>query len=318
MQLLEPGMALPDDVRCVVSVGNFDGVHIGHQFLIDVVARHAKQRKIKSAILTFEPHTRCVLNPETPLFLLTSFREKAYLIEKMGIDYLVRIPFTVKMSRQTPEQFISSVLVNRMHAVEWVMGKGHGVGRVDEGSKNILHNVLSKYHIIPFITDLLKQAKTVVSSTVIRIHISSGRIVEAIEMLKHPYVIATTRIEGVKVGSQLGFPTLNFLRPPSQKVLPPPGVYAAELEYNGNVHAGALYYGDCPTFRNRTVHFEFHALSNRGAFPDIGDEARLLVHTFLRKDRFFPTSGELAAQIKEDIKTIKIFFRGEKGHAINQ
>jgi riboflavin kinase/FMN adenylyltransferase len=272
---------------------------------------------MKSVLVTFEPHTRLVLNPDQPFKLLTTLREKAWLIEKMGIDFFAVVPFTAELSRQTPEQFISSILVERLHAAEWVMGKGHGVGRAAGGSKNILHNVLSKYHIISFTADLLKQADTVVSSTRIRVNISKGHIVEAIGMLGHPYLITTTRVEGVKVGSQLGFPTLNFLRPSSQKVLPPPGVYAAELEYKGQLKAGALYFGDCPTFKNRTVHFEFHALSNRENFPDVGTEARLLLYKFLRKDRFFPSFEELVTQIKHDIEIIEIFFK-EKAHATNQ
>ncbi len=318
MRLLESDEKIPGSEGTVVSVGNFDGVHKGHCRLIKKVAELARKRGLLSALITFEPHPRCILDPDLPFEFLTTFDEKAHLIERLGIDYLLCVPFTLEFSRRSPENFIESVLVQQLHAVEWVMGAGHRVGKVQAGEKNFLHNVLSKYHIIPFTTDLLKQQNIIVSSTQIRVNIVNGCIADAVEMLGHPYLISTERIPGLKIGSQLGFPTLNFVRPPSQKVLPPAGVYAAELEYRGTLQPGALYYGDCPTFADRTTHFEFHALDGGGSFPDFNEGARLWLHKFLRNDRTFSTTAELAAQIDNDVKTIRKFFIEEKGNAINQ
>ena len=318
MRFLKPGDLLPEGTVSVASVGNFDGVHRGHRLLIDEVVRRARQRGCASVLVTFEPHPRRVLSPGMPLELLTTYDEKVRLIEGSEVDYLLCIPFTMEFSRRSPEDFIRSVMVRQLCAVEWVMGEDHGIGKGRSGEKNFLHTLLCKYHIIPLTADLLELRKTVVSSTQIRVNIVNGRIVEAVEMLGHPYLISTERIPGVKVGSQLGFPTLNFKRPPSQKVLPPPGVYAAELEFKGCIQRGALYFGDCPTFADRTIHFEFHALNNGETFPEPGEGAWLWLHRFIRKDRSFPTPGELVAQIVEDVKTIRKFFIEEKVNAINQ
>ncbi|MBN1575432.1 MAG: riboflavin biosynthesis protein RibF [Chitinispirillaceae bacterium] len=318
MRLLQPGDRLGDGTTTVVSVGNFDGVHKGHRYLIDKVVQRAQKRGCMSVLVTFDPHPRLVLNPEMPFEILTTFDEKVRLIEPLNVDRLLCIPFTAAFSRLSPEDFIEKVMIQQIHAVEWVMGEDHGVGKDRSGEKNFLHNVMSKYHITPFIADLLEQQQRVVSSTQIRVNITDGRIVEAVEMLGHPYLISTERIPGVNIGSQLGFPTLNFIRPPSQKVLPPAGVYAAELEFKGLLQTGALYFGECPTFADRTTHFEFHAFDEGGTFPEYGEEARLRLHRFVRKDRAFPTTRELSAQIDDDVKTVRNFFMEEKGHAINK
>jgi riboflavin kinase / FMN adenylyltransferase len=318
MYILEQHEKLPENVCSVVSVGNFDGVHHGHQRLIKEVVTRAKLHSCASVLITFDPHTRQVLNPDLFIQLLTTFHEKALLIEKEGIDYLVRIPFTPEFSHQSPEYFIENVLYKQLHAAEWVMGEGHGIGKDRIGTKNFLHKLLCKYHIIPFTADLLMHSETIVSSTQIRVNIVQGRIAEAIEMLGYPYLIASMRIPGLKIGTQLGFPTLNFAGPPSQKVLPPTGVYAAELEYNGQFWPGALYFGDCPTFTDRTTHLEFHALSTDGHFPEIGEEGMIWLHSFIRNDRAFPTKEELTQQIENDVKMIKHFFNEERRHAINK
>ncbi|MBN1307229.1 MAG: hypothetical protein JXA18_04890 [Chitinispirillaceae bacterium] len=318
MRILGPDERLSDGTATVASVGNFDGVHRGHRYLIDKVVQQATKRGCKSALVTFDPHPRLVLNPEMPFEILTTFDEKVRLIEPLKIDYLLCLPFTPVFSRLSSEEFVETVMVQQLHAIEWIMGEDHGVGRDRSGEKNSLHNVMCKYHIIPFIIDLLEQQRRVVSSTRIRVEIINGRIVEAVEMLGHPYLISTERIPGLNIGSRLGFPTLNFKRPPSQKVLPPAGVYAAELEFENFLKPGALYFGECPTFTNRSVHFEFHSFDGGEPFPDCGESARLRLHGFVRKDRAFSTADELSAQIHDDVRTVRNFFMKEKSHAINQ
>jgi riboflavin kinase/FMN adenylyltransferase len=152
----------------------------------------------------------------------------------------------------------------------------------------------------------------VISSTQIRKFITEGHIVEAVEMLGHPYLISVERVQGLKIGSQIGFPTLNFKRPSSQKVIPPPGVYAAELSFEDSILSGALYFVDCPTFSQREVHFEFHALELRGKTPEPGETGHIWVRHFIRKDRPFSDPGELAVQIELDVNKIRQYFSEEK------
>ncbi len=312
MQIFTHDETIGGNRRSIVSVGNFDGVHKGHQLLIGEMVRRAREAGMTAALVTFEPHTRFVVNDDGSFEVLTTFEEKSCLLERTGIDVLVCIPFTPAFRRHPPESFVESVLVKRLNAAEWVMGTGHRIGADRAGGEKFLHTVLSKYHIIPFTADLLKQQTTVVSSTKIRNTITDGRLIEAVRMLGHPYLISTERIEGLKIGSQLGFPTLNFSKPAMEKVLPPAGVYAAEMEFGGVMQPGALYFGECPTFSGRPSHFEFHALENVIRFPEKGETVRLWIHAFIRRDRSFPAVDALVARISEDIHIIRKFFIEEK------
>ena len=296
----------------VLTIGNFDGVHCGHQILIQEVVKRAEVQNISSVIITFEPHTRLALFPELPQNLLTTFEEKVALINRLGIDYLMKIPFDRSFSEYTPEKFVEHVLIEKLNATEWVMGEGHAVGKDRAGGKKFLRDAMRKYHINMFTTDLMSRGKVTISSTQIRKYITEGRIVEAVEMLGHPYLISAERISGLKIGSQLGYPTLNFQRPPSQKVIPPPGVYAAELEFDGSVLSGALYFGDCPTFSDRDIHFEFHALHLSEKLPQVGENAHIWLYKFIRADREFDGPGKLVEQIKQDVNDIRKFFSEEK------
>jgi riboflavin kinase/FMN adenylyltransferase len=300
------------EMSSVVSVGNFDGVHRGHQALIREMVKRAKQKNKSSVLVTFDPHTRAVLFPELPQVILTTFEEKAALIERLGVDYILKIPFDAEFSRLTPEEFVKQVLIERLHAEEWVLGEGHAVGRDRAGGKKFLREVMSKYHIKTFTADLLSQEDLIISSTQIRGLITEGRLAEAVKMLGHPYLISAERSQGLRLGSQLGFPTLNFKRPPSLKVLPPPGVCAAELEFKGSLLTGALYYGECPTFTHREAHLEFHALEMSGEVPETGETAHLWVSDYIRGDRKFSNADELVRQMKQDINKIRNFFSQEK------
>lgn len=298
--------------RSIVSIGNFDGVHRGHQTLIREMVKRARERKLKSVLVTFEPHTRVVLYPELPQCILTTFEEKARLIELLGVDYIMKIPFDLEFSQISPERFFEETLVGKLNISEWIMGEGHAIGKNRSGGKKFLHEAVSKYHIDIFTADLLTGNETTISSSQIRKLITGGRAAEALEMLGHPYLITAERISGLKIGSQIGYPTLNFRRPPSQKVIPPPGVYAAELEFDGNIQAGALYFGDCPTFSQRDVHFEFHSFDLSGTQPDEGQHAHIWLYKFIRQDRMFSDTEELVKKIENDIEGITTFFKEEK------
>lgn len=312
MQLLSIDDHLPAHEKTVLSVGNFDGVHRGHQQLIKEVVSRARQTNAASALVTFDPHTRAALFPELPQHLLTTFEEKLTLIEKSGIDYLLKIPFNKSFSEKSPESFLEDILISKLHMVEWIMGEGHAIGKSRSGGKKFLRDAVSKYHISIFTANLLQVDSSIISSTQIRKMITDGSMAEAVEMLGHPYLISAERIEGLKIGSKIGFPTLNFKRPSSQKVIPPPGVYAAELEFKNIILTGALYFGACPTFSDRDTHFEFHALDLKGTFPLVGQTAHIWVHSFIRRDQAFSNTGELVSNIQQDVNKIRHFFSEER------
>jgi riboflavin kinase/FMN adenylyltransferase len=302
----------------VVSVGNFDGIHRGHQLLIEEIISYAQKKGSRTAIVTFEPHTRLALYPQLPQFLLTTFEEKVLLVEQSGIDYLLKVPFTPEFSRLPPDIFLEKYLIGKLHMTDWFMGEGHSIGKDRSGGKKFLHDAMSKYHINIFTENLMSKNDKVISSTQIRKFISEASISEAVEMLGHPYLNRAERASGLKIGTQIGVPTLNFQRPTEQKVIPPPGVYAAELEFKDIKLTGALYYGDCPTFENREAHLEFHALEFDGRQPDIGEPSSIWLHRFIRNDQTFKSIEDLVSQMNVDIETIRTFFYRRNGNGPNQ
>jgi riboflavin kinase/FMN adenylyltransferase len=295
----------------VVSVGNFDGIHRGHELLIKEVVKQAKESGRASVIVTFDPHTRSVVMPGGMQPVLCTLEEKAFLCAPYGVDYLAWIPFDERFASMEPLEFVEKVLEKEIRATTWVMGEKHTFGSRRAGNQNFLQSEVGRNHIRIFAVSPLAVRNTVVSSTEIRRKLVEGDVAEAVKLLGHPYLVSAKRVAGVKKGAQLGFPTLNFARPPAEKVLPPPGVYSASLDYKGTKRVGALYFGNCPTFADREFHLEFHELEYTGDVPEQGEIGYLLLHGLVRKDRMFVTQEELVEQMKKDIVTIHNFFAGE-------
>jgi riboflavin kinase/FMN adenylyltransferase len=302
---------LPALEKSVLSVGNLDGIHNGHRFLITTVCERAGLLGAASVIITFEPHTRAFLTTEETPPRLTTFQEKALCMRAFPVDYLVCLEFNNQIARMSPETFISEILIRRFHAVEWVMGDNHTFGKGRTGTHNFLHGKPGRNHFNMFPVRLHAENGQIASSTGIRRAISERRIDDAVRMLGHPYLIIAERIRGLRKGAALGYPTLNFRCPPSHKVIPPPGVYAAMVEFSGVSLQGALYYGNCPTFPDRDFHFEFHSLDPVECDPAISTEAALWLYGFIRDDKHFDSELELAGQIAKDIQTIKHYFKKE-------
>ncbi|KMQ50679.1 Riboflavin kinase [Chitinispirillum alkaliphilum] len=309
---------LPPGQKSIVTVGNFDGVHKGHAILIDEVVKRCKAEDARSVVVTFNPHTRSVVYPELSQMLITTQDEKEILIESFGVDYLLVIPFNEQFSRLPSEDFVRTILADKLNCKGWVMGEGHSVGKNRCGKKNLLPEVVSKYHIKTIIANLYTQEDMVISSTQIRKLIIEGRISDAVALLGHPYLIRVQRTVGTKVGTKLGYPTLNFRKPSSQKVIPPAGVYAAELNFSGSKIQGALYFGNCPTFPDRDTHFEFHAFDLGNTEPINGEWCNIWLHRFIRKDIVFSNESELTVQIAQDINDIKEYFSQETMNGFNQ
>ncbi|GBU23000.1 riboflavin biosynthesis protein RibF [Fibrobacteres bacterium R8-0-B4] len=321
--ITENDTPLPPDQKTIVTVGNFDGVHLGHARLIARAVGLARESGAAAAAVAFEPHTRAVVYPELSTMLLTTIPERAALMAEMGVDYLFLARFDEKFREMGQAEFIEKVLAGRLRAAAWVMGEGQHVGRDREGGKKNLHFVCGKYHINTFSEPPEMHDGAMISSTRIRGLVGEGRLPEAREMLGRPYLIAARRVRGQQVATKrLDCPTLNFKMPEAGKVLPPPGVYAAELEVGACINAdsidtgkkrlfGALYFGDCPTYEGRETHFEFHALNfdrSGVAEPAVGESVNLWLYEYLRPGVAFPSEDALKAQIATDVDKIRSIF----------
>jgi riboflavin kinase/FMN adenylyltransferase len=156
---------------------------------------------------------------------------------------------------------------------------------------------------------LYGENNVVVSSTQIRKLLLKAQVDEAVNLLGHPYLIMGTRIRGERVGTAIGYPTLNFTSPSvMEKIVPPSGVYVAEVSFGGHSLKGCLYYGACPTFGNRELHLEFFSLEKITLEPAIGGECALWLHRFIRHDKKFDSREELVEQISADVEIIKRYF----------
>jgi len=343
--ITENDAPLPPAQKTVVAVGNFDGVHRGHARLISRAVGLARESGAATAAVAFEPHTRKVVYPELSTMLLTTMPERAALLAAMGVDYLFLARFDEKFREMGWEEFIEKVLVNKLRATAWVMGEGQHVGRDREGGKKNLHFACGKYHISIFSEPPEMYDGAMISSTRIRGLVGEGRLREAHEMLGRPYLIEAERVRGLQVATKrLDCPTLNFRMPETGKVLPPAGVYAAELEIGIGVNDigintndistnsininrintdsdgintdnkrlfGALYFGNCPTYEGRDTHFEFHALDfdkNGAAEPAVGESVNLWLREYIRPGIAFQNEDALKAQIAIDVDKIKKIF----------
>lgn len=299
------------DTRSVVTVGNFDGVHKGHSTLIGQVVHRARRADRCSVVVTFEPHTRTALHPDTPQPIMSTCAEKALLVERLGVDHMVCVAFDDAFRRMDGETFVETVLAGQLRAAEWLMGTGHRFGSDHAGPQNSLHQVMSRNDITPLTVELLTAGAEVVSSTGIRAAIGEGDMARAMDMLGHPYLIGAQRVSGKGLGTKLGYPTLNFQTSPPHKVLPPPGVYAAHLQGTTGMAPGALYFGACPTFGERETHFEMHLLADSSDVPALGETGFIWLHRHIREDRTFGDGQELVTQIGKDIEAIEKFFSEE-------
>jgi len=290
--------------QTVAALGNFDGVHNGHRVLIEKVVSRAKQLRVKSCIITFEPHTREVVQ-KSCVIKLTTTAEKLILLEKLGVDICVVIPFDQKILEMPKDEFQSKILQKQLNCAEFISGENQMYGNLQKNP----HSCCGKNDFPDAVISLYGENNVVVSSTEIRKLLLSARIDEAVNLLGHPYLITGTRIRGKQLGTVLGYPTLNFTSPSvMEKIVPPSGVYVAEVEYGKYSLRGCLYYGDCPTFGNRELHIEFFSLDEIASDPAVDGECALWLHRFIRHDKKFDSQKELVEQISADVEIIKRYF----------
>ena len=239
----------------VVTIGTFDGVHLGHREVISELKRHTAQSGGESVIFTFEPHPRIVIAPqEDSLRLLSTKSEKIRLMEKIGIDHLVIYPFTTEFSKLTYDEFVSEILVKGMNISSLVVGYDHRFGKGRQGDFNSLE-ILSKS--LNFKVEQLSQLvvdNKVVSSTKIRQALEEGNISKANHFLGYHYTLSGKVIEGNQLGRKIGFPTANIDTFDRHKLVPADGVYAVLVETMSSVFKGMLNIGIRPTVNYNADH----------------------------------------------------------------
>lgn len=293
----------PFNEPIVVVLGNFDGIHCGHIKLIQQAKEMSVLKNAKSAIITFEPHPRIVLEHKD-FRLINNYLEKEILVERLGVDYLIQYPFNKDVASLSPEAFMAD-LMNRFQIVGIVVGTDYRFGHKQAGTTDTLAQmaVKYKYHLMVVEKELFQDRE--ISSTWIREAIIEGNITLANQLLGGPVMFFGTVVKGMQIGRGLGFPTVNMMTDP-HKVLPPTGIYASTIEVDGVSYFAATNIGYRPTFEGKNLLVETFILDFEA---DVyGKDVVLFLHKFLRPEYRFDSLNALKEQIAQDVIDVRKHF----------
>ena len=296
-------------VDSAVTIGSFDGVHLGHRKIISSMLETARRHALRSVVVTFEPHPRLVLDSSggSPLEVLTTLDEKVVQIADLGVDLLVVVHFTPELATWSSESFAEYLLLGVLSAKSVTVGYDHGFGRNRSGSGKTLAELGAISGFDVQVIDELRVDGEHVSSTRIRKLLKCGQIAEANRFLGVPYVVSGTVVEGRKLGRELGFPTVNLTPSDPQKLLPRDGVYIAAVSIDGAQYRAMMNIGNRPTVSEQAVRtVEAHIIGYSGSL--YGRTLRFSLFGFVRDERKFSSVDELQLQLEKDKKTVELFF----------
>jgi riboflavin kinase/FMN adenylyltransferase len=294
--------------RCVITIGAYDGVHIGHRAVIDHVRRLAAERGCRSVVVTFDRHPATVVRPESAPKLLTGPDQKLARLEATGLDAVVMVPFDEAQSEESPEAFVQRVLIDHLAVSAIVVGEDFHFGRGREGNVDLLRKIGAEADFDVEPLELLPRADGVdepVSSTAIRRALAGGDITLANAMLGHTFEVRGNVVQGDQRGRLLGFPTAN-VEVSNRMCLPADGVYAGHYERpDGTVHDCAINLGRRPTFYEHaeTSLLEAHLLDFDGDL--YGEGAIVRFSHFLRSERKFDGIDALIEQLRADVESAR-------------
>jgi riboflavin kinase/FMN adenylyltransferase len=280
-----------------MTMGTFDGVHRGHQALLKPLIAGARQAGAASVLVTYEPHPRCVLDPDHCPANLTTLEEKTWLLDQLGLDYLVVIPFTPQVAALSPAAFMQRIL-RGIKVERIVIGESHRFGHRRRGDPALLRRLGTRHGFTVEVAPTLTRGHEAISSSRIRRLVLLGQVRAAAQLLGRDYISRSTVEHGLKRGRELGFPTAN-LRISPNKLLPATGIYAVRVDVQNRTYAGALSVGFRPTFGSNSLTVEVFILDFDG---DLYDE--LLTVWFvqrLRAEKRFASVPALQQQMSRDV-----------------
>lgn len=293
----------------VLTIGTFDGVHLGHRKIIDRLRDLAVKLNGESVIFTFDPHPRKVVAPgESNLRILTTLDEKIELFEQSGIDHLIIYPFTPEFAQLSYEQFVEQILVEQIHTKYLVVGYDHKFGKNRQGDFEFLKKCAARLDFQIEKLDVLLMNESNISSTKIREAIQQGDFETANAFLGYEFVLHGTVVEGQKLGRKIQFPTANVETSDPDKIIPGYGVYAVKAKIQDQFYKGMLNIGSRPTINNNADHrsIEVHLFDFES---DIyGAPIELLFYKKLREEQRFASIEALKEQLANDKTDTLAFF----------
>ena len=287
------------DTGSALTVGSFDGVHLGHKSIFENLIAISEKQNLESVIITFDPHPRKVLGTADKNFkLLTNLDEKIELFEQIGIDQIVIITFTKEFSKLSYRQFVENILVEKLNVREMVIGYDHHFGKDREGGIDKLIE-LGKIHgfSVKQISPSTTNSKTI-SSSLIRQLLEEGEIEKANEFLGRQYSIEGKVVKGDGRGREIGFPTANIQLEDEDKVIPKRGVYAVDVVYENKLFKGMMNIGNRPTFNFDPLTLEVHIFKFNVYIYDAFIKIRF--KKYIREEKKFSNVNELKTQLIDD------------------
>lgn len=299
---------IPAFKNAVITIGSFDGVHVGHQRILRKITQLAGSIDGESVAITFDPHPRLVVYPQAnDLQLITTTDEKIRLMENSGVNHLVVVPFTIEFSQQNPHEYIEKFIIQNFHPKYVVIGYDHRFGNNRQGDISFLkwHSKSGAYDVVEISRQEVDDIA--ISSTKIRLALSAYDIPRANKLLGHNFLITGEVIPGDRIGNQLGFPTANLKLKDKFKLIPPDGIYACLVRHDHAIYKGMLYIGHRPSIEgggNQVIEvniFDF----NQNIY---GDELQVELIEHIRKDSTFDSLEALKNQLARDREsTLDIF-----------
>ena len=290
--------------NAVITIGTFDGVHLGHLTILQQVVAHAKELGGESIVLTFEPHPRKLLFPDQPIKIITPLEEKIKLITQAGIDHVFVVPFTHSFAALSAEAYIKDFLVKHLQPKGIVIGYDHQFGHDRAGNIKLLQAYESELGFKVYEIPAKQIEDAAVSSTKIRNALTAGHVNDANKMLGRRYRLTGSVVSGAQLGRTLGFPTANIKPADAEQIIPGNGVYAIQAIIAGDAYNGMMNIGIRPTVSNElSLHIEAHVFDfNR----DIYNQSIEIVFTErLRDEQRFPSLDALKAQLNTDAVNAK-------------
>lgn len=302
MEILSP-RDFPLPFETAITIGAFDGIHLGHKALFQETLRIAQTLNLEPLVVTFDPHPRKVIQPHLSLKLLTTLEEKLELIEKEGFLKIVILPFTLALAELSPDLFVEKYIVDYLKTRYVIVGFNFRFGRNRLGDTELLKNLGAKYQFqVKIVSPVIIDEKRV-SSSLIRDLIAKGEVDKASLFLGRPYLLTGKVIKGKGRGRLLGFPTANLLVS-EEKLIPARGVYAVWAYLHNRKYKGALNIGFNPTFSERELSIEVHLL-NFDTSQDLYNQLiRIEFIKYIRNEKKFTSMEELKVQIEKDCQLV--------------
>ncbi len=298
MKIIRSITAFNSSEKTIVTIGTFDGIHIGHQKILKDLIKMAKKEGKKSVLLTFFPHPRMVLQKDNKILLLNTIEEKSGLLEKMGLDYLIIHPFSKEFSRLTALDFVRDILVNKLNTSRLIIGYDHHFGKNREGNIHQLkeYSLLYDFKVEEIPAQDIDDVS--VSSTKIRTALKEGNLKTANNYLGYHYMLNGTVVSGKKLGGTIGFPTANLEIKEPYKLIPKTGVYIIKTHINTVLYTGIMNIGFNPTVLGKHQTVEAHLFDfNEDLY---GKEIMIEFIYFLREEHKFESIEELVVQLNID------------------